>query len=78
MNLFELTKQLMSIPSVTGAEGELAEFLAAHLAAGGYRVERQHVAPGRFNVFAYAGAAEAPVDDHLLVHRGVRRPWRRR
>ncbi len=65
MNLFELTKQLMSIPSVTGTEGPLGEFLAAHLAADGYRVERQDVAPGRFNVFAYAGEAPVMLCTHL-------------
>lgn len=55
MNPFELTKQLMAIPSVTGSEREVGEFLASHLAALKYRVERQQVAGDRFNVLAFAG-----------------------
>src|SRR5438046_8734390 len=55
MNPFELTKQLMAIPSVTGTEAKLGEFLLAHLAALNYRVERQNVTGYRFNVLAFAG-----------------------
>jgi acetylornithine deacetylase len=55
MTPFELTKQLMSIPSVSGSEGEIGEYLAAHLNTAGYRVELQTVEPGRFNVIAFAG-----------------------
>jgi acetylornithine deacetylase len=55
MNPFELTKRLIEIPSVTGTEHEVAEFLCGHLAATGYRVERQHVTGDRFNVIAFAG-----------------------
>ena len=56
MTPLEITRRLMSIPSVTGDEGEIAEFLSSHLASTGYRVERQDVEPGRFNVLAFAGA----------------------
>jgi acetylornithine deacetylase len=56
VNTFELTKHLMSIPSVSGTEGKVGEFLESHLGGLGYRVERQNVAPDRFNVMAYAGA----------------------
>jgi len=55
MNPFELTRQLMAIPSVTGTERALGEFLLAHLASLNYRVERQNVAGDRFNVLAFAG-----------------------
>ena len=55
MHPFELTKQLMAIPSVTGNERELGEFLVAHLASLKYRVERQNVTSDRFNVLAFAG-----------------------
>src|SRR5213593_148790 len=54
MNAFELTKHLMAIPSVTGSERELGEFLLAHLTSLSYRVERQNVAGDRFNVLAFA------------------------
>ncbi len=55
MTPFELTKQLMEIPSVTGSEAAVAEYLSRHLAAAGYRVERQAVDGDRFNVIAFAG-----------------------
>jgi len=52
MNLFELTRQLIDIPSVTGDELAVGEFLARYLEQLGYRVERQEVAKDRFNVIA--------------------------
>ena len=57
MNVFELTRQLIDIPSVTGDELAVGQFLARHLEQLGYRVERQEVAPDRFNVIA---TTEAP------------------
>lgn len=56
MTPFELTTLLMKIPSVTGSEGEVGEVLSTHLTGIGYRVERQSVADGRFNVLAFAGS----------------------
>lgn len=53
--MFELTKQLMSIPSVTGSEAAVGEFLAGQLAERGYRVEKQKVEDGRFNVMGFDG-----------------------
>jgi len=52
MNLFELTRRLIDIPSVTGDELAVGEFLARYLEQLGYRVERQEVAKDRFNVIA--------------------------
>src|SRR6185503_20689694 len=57
MNVFELTRQLIDIPSVTGEELAAGQFLASYLEQLGYRVERQEVAPDRFNVIA---TTEAP------------------
>ena len=57
MNLFELTRKLIDIPSVTGDEKDVGEFLAFHLEGLGYRVERQEVAKDRFNVIATIGAS---------------------
>src|SRR5262245_24699316 len=65
MNSFELTKKLINIPSVTGTEGEVGEFLSSHLASLGYRVERQHVTTDRFNVFAFAGEGRVMLCTHL-------------
>jgi acetylornithine deacetylase len=57
MNVFELTRQLIDTPSVTGEELAVGQFLAGYLEQLGYRVERQEVAPERFNVIA---TTEAP------------------
>ncbi len=57
MNVFELTRQLIDIPSVTGEELAVGEFLSNYLEQLGYRVERQEVMPDRFNVIA---TTEAP------------------
>jgi acetylornithine deacetylase len=57
MNVFELTRELIDIPSVTGDELAVGQFLSRHLEQLGYRVERQEVAPDRFNVLA---TTEAP------------------
>lgn len=65
MNPFELTRQLMAIPSVTGSEREVGEFLSAHLAALNYRVERQTVTADRFNVLALAGDPRVLCCTHL-------------
>lgn len=52
MSLFELTRQLIEIPSLTGDEGDVGTFLASYLEDLGYRVEAQKVGPTRFNVLA--------------------------
>jgi acetylornithine deacetylase len=52
MNINELTRKLIDIPSVTGEEGNVGEFLASYLESLGYRVLKQEVARDRFNVFA--------------------------
>jgi acetylornithine deacetylase len=56
MNLFELTRMLMDIPSPSGEEGEVGRFLASHLEGLGYQVELQEVEPGRANVLARTSA----------------------
>jgi acetylornithine deacetylase len=59
MNVFELTRALIDIESVTPNEGNVAEFLYRHLTAVAARfhghVEKIEVEPGRFNVFAQFG-----------------------
>ena len=52
MELFALTRKLIDIPSVTGDEAAVGEFLADHLKGLGYRVEKQEVVQDRFNVIA--------------------------
>lgn len=57
MNLFELTRKLIDIPSVTGDEKDVGVFLESHLESLGYQVEMQEVAEDRFNVIATTGAS---------------------
>jgi acetylornithine deacetylase len=53
MNLFELTIELMKIPSVSGEEQKVGAFLGEYLASLGYTVELQEVTNGCKNVIAY-------------------------
>ena len=55
----------IAVPSVTGAEADYADVLARHLAARGFAVERQEVAPGRFNLLARAARPEVVFCTHL-------------
>ena len=57
MNPFALTRQLIDIPSLTGDESAVGDFLATHLASLGYEIERQEIASDRFNVIATTGEA---------------------
>lgn len=52
MELFRLTRELIDIPSVTGNEAAVGSFLSEQLEGLGYRVERQELVQGRFNVIA--------------------------
>jgi acetylornithine deacetylase len=56
MNLFQLARKLIDIPSVTGEERLVGLFLKSHLEGLGYSVEMQHVEKGRCNVIATTGA----------------------
>lgn len=52
MNVFELTRELIDIPSVTGEEQAVGQYLSDYLERLGYRVEKQEIGSGRFNVLA--------------------------
>lgn len=56
MDVTELTRTLIDIPSVTGDERAVGIFLQEHLESLGYLVQLQEVARDRFNVFATTGA----------------------
>ena len=68
MNLFELTRQLVDIESITENELKAGNFLFDHLstlaAATGGSVERMDVAPNRFNVLAQWGRPEVTLSTH--------------
>jgi acetylornithine deacetylase len=53
MNLFELTKNLMNIPSVSGDEEAVGFFLRDYLQSLGWTVELQAVTENQNNVIAY-------------------------
>ncbi|HTS11647.1 MAG TPA: M20/M25/M40 family metallo-hydrolase [Candidatus Limnocylindrales bacterium] len=69
MDVFELTRALVDIESVTNAEAQVGEFLFALLsrfaAATGGRAERMGVEPGRFNVVAAWGHPVVTLSTHM-------------
>jgi acetylornithine deacetylase len=64
MELFELTKTLISIPSISGDEQRVASFLAEHLKGIGFDVEIQIAAEGRPNVYARRGDPDVVLSTH--------------
>jgi acetylornithine deacetylase len=69
MNVFELTRALADIESVTNSEKRVSEFLFTHLSnlVKHYpgHVERMEVEPARFNVFAHWGQPVATLSTHM-------------
>src|ERR1035437_11162340 len=69
MNVFELTRALVDIESVTENEGGVGAYLHAHLskiaAGSGGKIEKMDVEPGRFNVLAYWGAPIVTLSTHM-------------
>src|SRR5579863_2178318 len=69
MNLFELTRALVDIESITGNEERAGQFLSGHLsklaARYGGRVERMEVEPRRFNVLAEWGEPVVTLSTHM-------------
>lgn len=69
MNVFELTRALIDIESVTGAESRVGEYLFAYLSdlAKSYAgsVERMEVESERFNVFAHWGEPSVTLATHM-------------
>jgi len=69
MNVFELTRALVDIDSITGNEGAVGAFLQNHLAKiaehTGGQVERMEVEPGRFNVLASWDKPAVTLSTHM-------------
>jgi acetylornithine deacetylase len=66
MNVNELTQALIDIPSPSGEEEAVGDFLASYLEERGYQVTRQAVSPHRFNVFARSAAvARVVLSTHM-------------
>ncbi len=55
MTLFELTKALVNIPSITGLEDEIADFLCSYLKSKDFDLKEQIIDKGRRNILATAG-----------------------
>jgi acetylornithine deacetylase len=55
MNLSELTRHLIDLPSITGEELAVCRFLGSYLESLGYRVEAQPLDSGRANIIATTG-----------------------
>lgn len=71
MNIFELTKTLVDIESITNHEREVGVWLLDYLSAlavrTGGRVEAMEVEPGRFNVFACWGQPLVTLSTHMDI-----------
>jgi acetylornithine deacetylase len=69
MNVYELTRALVDIESVTENEGGVGAYLHAHLskiaAGSGGKVEKMEVAPSRFNVLACWGVPIVTLSTHM-------------
>ena len=69
MSVFELTRALIDIDSVTNSERRVGDYLFTHLSNLAKRyaghVERMEVEPDRFNVFAYWGQPVVTLSTHM-------------
>src|SRR5918912_1538568 len=64
MQIFELTRRLIEIPSISGDEKAVAEFLADYLSRAGFAVELREAEPQRPNVYARHGEPEVVMSSH--------------
>jgi acetylornithine deacetylase len=65
LNLVEFARALIDIDSTTGREQAAGAFLADALEGRGYRVDRQAVANGRVNVFAWLDEPRVVLSTHF-------------
>src|SRR5687767_10707614 len=52
----QLARQLIDIPSISGDEGAIGDFLDGFLKERGFATRRQEISPGRFNLLATTSA----------------------
>jgi acetylornithine deacetylase len=52
MNLIDLTKKLINIPSITGSEAAIADYLSDYLRSQGFEVREQEIEGSRRNILA--------------------------
>ena len=65
MDPLERLLDWIDVPSLSGEEGDFGDLIASELESIGLAVERQDVAPGRFNVLARADEPEVVFCTHL-------------
>lgn len=65
MHVFELTRRLIEIESITENEKQVAVFLQEYLTGLNYKVRLTEAAPNRFNVLALAGEPELVFSTHI-------------
>ncbi len=65
MELFELTKALMQIPSPSGEEEEAVLFLKEYLESSGFEVDLQTVEKERCNIYAKIGEPDLVLSTHI-------------
>ena len=64
LTAFELTRKLISIPSISGDEKAVVEFLAEYLRSAGFEVELQEAVEDRPNVYARLGDPDVVLSSH--------------
>jgi acetylornithine deacetylase len=67
VNLFELTKALIDLPSPTGGEKQVVQFLKEYLEKAGFDVQLQRVSADRANIFAQVDEASVVFSTHTDV-----------
>ncbi|HSH74734.1 MAG TPA: aspartate kinase, partial [Longimicrobiales bacterium] len=65
LEVVELATELLAIPSLSGHEHAVSEFVVDLLAARGWDVRTQPVSAGRVNVWATRGGGEVTLSTHL-------------
>ena len=65
MDVFELSRTLIEIPSISSNEGSVARFLARYLDDAGFEVELQDIGGDRPNVYARRGEPDVVLSTHI-------------
>ena len=65
MKIFDLTRQLVQIESISGNEHKIADFLFDHLKHLDFKVEFQDVCDGRKNIYARIGDPKVILSTHM-------------
>lgn len=65
MNVFQLTRALIEIPSISGDEGQVARFLAQYLVDASFEVELCDLGDDRPNVYARRGEPDVVMSTHI-------------